>query len=304
MAAERGGFDPDRIVSHGTERTPTSTALASVRGEMLPALAPHAALRLIRDWERDRTQSLNRLSSLIRQLNTASFAQSHLQMGAVQRRPASVGDEQLESRSLAGPVRQPDPSRHDDDVGVDRPEHIVKHLGCMLRRPLHSQCASVSSVITYPAIGRIRRSDFDLIFQGAELLPLRGFDKPAQVIENSTQAPIGEAVLCAMRVHDPFAPIVAGLEPPGSLPEAPVQASGSGSPQLPNPEHISGSSPVCTVSLPGANNAGGRRALHEAVPAATAVRKAAIVGISVGWLGANGFEPLEVWRSRPPSSRL
>ncbi len=159
MAAERGGFDPDRIVSHGTERTPTSTALASVRGEMLPALAPHAALRLIRDWERDRTQSLNRLSSLIRQLNTASFAQSHLQMGAVQRRPASVGDEQLESRSLAGPVRQPDPSRHDDDVGVDRPEHIVKHLGCMLRRPLHSQCASVSSVITYPAIGRIRRSD-------------------------------------------------------------------------------------------------------------------------------------------------
>ena len=47
----------------------------------------------------------------------------------------------------------------------------------------------------------------DLIFQGAELLPLRGFDKPAQVIENSTQAPLGEAVLCAMRVHDPFASI-------------------------------------------------------------------------------------------------
>lgn len=38
MAAERGGFDPDRLVLHGTERTPTSTALASVRGEMLPAL--------------------------------------------------------------------------------------------------------------------------------------------------------------------------------------------------------------------------------------------------------------------------
>jgi dTDP-4-dehydrorhamnose reductase len=38
IAAERGGFDPDRIVLHGTERPPTSTALASVRGEMLPPL--------------------------------------------------------------------------------------------------------------------------------------------------------------------------------------------------------------------------------------------------------------------------
>jgi len=38
MAAERGGFDPGRIVLHGTERAPTSTALASVRGEMLPAI--------------------------------------------------------------------------------------------------------------------------------------------------------------------------------------------------------------------------------------------------------------------------
>jgi dTDP-4-dehydrorhamnose reductase len=38
MAAERGGFDPGRIVLHGTERAPTSTALASVRGEMLPVI--------------------------------------------------------------------------------------------------------------------------------------------------------------------------------------------------------------------------------------------------------------------------
>ena len=42
MAAERGGFDPDRIILHGTERAPTNTALASVRGEMLPTL--HSAL--------------------------------------------------------------------------------------------------------------------------------------------------------------------------------------------------------------------------------------------------------------------
>jgi dTDP-4-dehydrorhamnose reductase len=37
-AAQRGGFDPDRVVLHGTERPVMSTALASVRGEMLPPL--------------------------------------------------------------------------------------------------------------------------------------------------------------------------------------------------------------------------------------------------------------------------
>jgi dTDP-4-dehydrorhamnose reductase len=37
-AAQRGGFEPDRVVLHGTERPATSTALASVRGEMLPPL--------------------------------------------------------------------------------------------------------------------------------------------------------------------------------------------------------------------------------------------------------------------------
>jgi dTDP-4-dehydrorhamnose reductase len=39
MAATCGGFDPDRVVLHGTERIPTSRALASVRGEMMPPLA-------------------------------------------------------------------------------------------------------------------------------------------------------------------------------------------------------------------------------------------------------------------------
>ena len=38
LAARCGGFDPDRVVLHGTEESQTSTALASERGEMLPPL--------------------------------------------------------------------------------------------------------------------------------------------------------------------------------------------------------------------------------------------------------------------------
>jgi dTDP-4-dehydrorhamnose reductase len=39
LNAIRAGFDPDRIVQEGTDRTRISTALASVHGELLPPLA-------------------------------------------------------------------------------------------------------------------------------------------------------------------------------------------------------------------------------------------------------------------------
>ena len=84
---------------------------------------------------------------------------------------------------------------------------------------------------------------FNLILQSAELLPLRRLDKALEAAEHARQAPIGEAVLNAMRVHDPFAPIVAGLNHQGSWPAGSFSSSGSGSPQLPNSEHTSGSSP-------------------------------------------------------------
>jgi dTDP-4-dehydrorhamnose reductase len=38
LVAKRGGFDPERVVLHGTDRVQTSTALGSVRGFMLPTL--------------------------------------------------------------------------------------------------------------------------------------------------------------------------------------------------------------------------------------------------------------------------
>jgi dTDP-4-dehydrorhamnose reductase len=38
LVARSGGFDPDRVVLHGTGEGQTSTALASKRGEMLPSL--------------------------------------------------------------------------------------------------------------------------------------------------------------------------------------------------------------------------------------------------------------------------
>jgi dTDP-4-dehydrorhamnose reductase len=38
LVVERGGFDPDRVVLHGTDRVRTSTALGSARGFMLPTL--------------------------------------------------------------------------------------------------------------------------------------------------------------------------------------------------------------------------------------------------------------------------
>jgi dTDP-4-dehydrorhamnose reductase len=38
LVAERGGFDPERVVLHGTDRVQTSTALGSARGFMLPRL--------------------------------------------------------------------------------------------------------------------------------------------------------------------------------------------------------------------------------------------------------------------------
>src|SRR4051794_9137021 len=37
--AERGGFDPERVILHGTDRVQTSTALGSARGFILPTLA-------------------------------------------------------------------------------------------------------------------------------------------------------------------------------------------------------------------------------------------------------------------------
>jgi dTDP-4-dehydrorhamnose reductase len=38
LVAERGGFDPEQVVLHGTDRVQTSTALGSARGFMLPRL--------------------------------------------------------------------------------------------------------------------------------------------------------------------------------------------------------------------------------------------------------------------------
>ena len=56
---------------------------------------------------------------------------------------------------------------------------------------------------------------FDLVFEGAKLLPLRGFDKTLEAAENPLQAPVVKTVLDAVRIHHTFAPIVTGLEPPG-----------------------------------------------------------------------------------------
>src|SRR4051794_3070055 len=39
LVAERGGFDPERVILHGTDRVQTSTALGSARGFILPTLA-------------------------------------------------------------------------------------------------------------------------------------------------------------------------------------------------------------------------------------------------------------------------
>ena len=58
----------------------------------------------------------------------------------------------------------------------------------------------------------------DLVFQGSELLPLRGVHEAAQIAENPVEAPVRETVLDAVGVHHALAPIVPGLEPPRLMP--------------------------------------------------------------------------------------
>jgi hypothetical protein len=65
--------------------------------------------------------------------------------------------------------------------------------------------------------GGLTAHRLDLVFQGAELLPLGRDDEAAQVAEDAVHAPVGETVLDAVRIHDAVAPIVAGLEPPRLL---------------------------------------------------------------------------------------
>jgi dTDP-4-dehydrorhamnose reductase len=52
LVAERGGFDPERVILHGTDRVRISTALGSARGFMLPTL-DSALDRFFRESEQE-----------------------------------------------------------------------------------------------------------------------------------------------------------------------------------------------------------------------------------------------------------
>jgi len=130
-----------------------------------------------------------------------------------------MGNRNVDFRNFSGPIRHPLPARHDHGIRVDRPEPLVKHARVT---------AHIEKAIRLPMrIGqfgddvsgdrRVPAHRLDFVFQGAKLLPLRRLDKAFEAAEHARQAPIGESVFDAMRVHDPFAPIVAGLEPPGFL---------------------------------------------------------------------------------------
>src|SRR5215213_10436217 len=58
---------------------------------------------------------------------------------------------------------------------------------------------------------------FDLIFESPILLPLSSGNKIFEIAKDPIKAPVNEPILHAVRIHDSFAPIVAGLEPPGLL---------------------------------------------------------------------------------------
>ena len=71
--------------------------------------------------------------------------------------------------------------------------------------------------------GRLPAHQLDLVFQRAELLPLRGGDEAAQSPKTRSRLQSAEAVLDAVGVHDALAPVVAGLEPPRLLALLPAQ---------------------------------------------------------------------------------
>src|SRR5437763_4102420 len=113
----------------------------------------------------------------------------------------------------------------------------------------------------------------DLVFQCAELLPLRRLYEAPKVTEDAAEAPIGKPVLQAVCIHDAFAPIMTCLEPPGLVARRILQAFGIG--QSPITEFgahqrfVPG--PYCFA--PGSKKPAGavRQLLHKAIPIAPAI---------------------------------
>ena len=147
------------------------------------------------------------------------IAEDDLEGAAVERRTGAVRQRQPEPRRLAAPPGEAVPLRHDHGVRVDDVEQLVEdarvaaHVEQAVRLPM-----AVVQLRDHVA-GEVRLPPhrLDLVLERAELLPLGRDDEAAQVPEHAVEAPIGEAVLDPMGIHDALAPVVPGLEPPGLL---------------------------------------------------------------------------------------
>ncbi len=117
---------------------------------------------------------------------------------------------------LADPIAHPLPFRHDDGVAVDDVEELVEHawIAPHVEEAVRFPMAIVQFGDDVAGEAGLSAHRLDLVFERAELLPLRRHHEAPQVSEDPVEAPVGKAVLDSVGVHHALAPVVTRLEPP------------------------------------------------------------------------------------------
>jgi hypothetical protein len=190
------------------------------RGAQLELDPPQGRLGQLRHGQLDRAEVEHaRGRDGVERDFLAVVAQGHGQAAALERGTGAVRHREPEPRGLAAPIGEAVPFRHDHRVGIDDAEQLVEHarVAAHVEEAVRLPMAVVQLRDHVAGELRLAPHGFDLVLQRAELLPLAGDHEAAQIAEHPVEAPVREAVLDAVGVHDALAPIVAGLEPPGLL---------------------------------------------------------------------------------------
>ena len=190
--------------------------LEAMRGAARPRPCPGT-----RKLDRGRDRAPSGASRRGRAMSCLSSSPRRTSTAVRPRSPAgAVREGELEPRRLAGPVGQPLPLRHDHRVGVDDVEQLVEHARIAahvekaVRLPMAVVQLGDDVAGERAASGASPRSRY---LRARNCCHCAAIDEAAQIAEDAVEAPVREAVLDAVGVHDALAPIVAGLEPPGLL---------------------------------------------------------------------------------------
>ena len=146
--------------------------------------APHARPIDLRKLDRDHAEIPDRAGFDAGSPPSAA-SRTNLQRRGLQRVAAAMGDTQWKRQRLARPIGRALQTRRDDRVGVDRMEDVVKgaRIGAHVEQPIRLPMAvgqfgdHIARDLAAPPHG------LNLIFEGAELLPLRGLDEPFETAE-------------------------------------------------------------------------------------------------------------------------